>query len=70
MSVKRLTYLKQLLRYRTQRLKEIQKEWSHAQHKSYKDILQHADLAEVMAKELLERAKKYQKRDMEKREKK
>ena len=70
MSVKRLTYLKQLLRYTTQRLKEIQKEWSHAQHKSYKDILQHADLAEVMAKELLERAKKYQKRDMEKREKK
>ena len=66
MSVKRLTYLKQLLRYTTQRLKEIQKEWSHSQHKSYKDILQHADLAEVMAKELLERAKKYQKRDMEK----
>ena len=66
MSVKRLTYLKQLLRYTTQRLKEIQNEWSHAQHKSYKDILQHADLAEVMAKELLERAKKYQKRDMEK----
>ena len=28
MSVKRLTYLKQLLRYTTQRLKEIQKEWS------------------------------------------
>lgn len=66
MSVKRLSYLKQLLRYTTLRLKEIQKEWSHAQHKSYKDILQHADLAEVMAKELLERAKKYQKRDMEK----
>jgi len=65
MSVKRLTYLQQLLRYTTRRLKEIQKEWSHAQHKSYKDILQHADLAEVMAKELLERAKKYQKRDLE-----
>ena len=66
MRVKRLTYLKQLLRYTTQRLKEIQREWSHAQHKSYKDILQHADLAEVMAKELLERAKKYQRRDLEK----
>ena len=65
MSVKRLTYLKQLLRYTTARLKDMQKEWSHAQHKSYKDILQHADLAEVMAKELLERAKKYQERDME-----
>ena len=66
MSVKRLTYLKQLLKYTTARLREIQKEWTYAQHKSYKDILQHADLAEVMAKELLERAKKYQKRDMEK----
>jgi len=66
MSVKRLTYLKQLLKYTTARLKEMQREWNHAQHKSYKDILQHADLAEVMAKELLERAKKYQKRDLEK----
>ena len=65
MSVKRLTYLQQLLRYTTRRLKEIQKEWSHAQQKSYKDVLHHADLAEVMAKELLARAKKYQKRDLE-----
>ena len=65
MSVKRLTYLRQLLKYTTARLKEMQKEWSHAQVKSYKDILHHADLAEVMAKELLERAKKYQKRDLE-----
>ena len=66
MSVKRLTYLKMLLKYTTARLKEMQREWSHAQHKSYKDILHHADLAEVMARELLERAKKYQKRDLEK----
>ena len=65
MSVKRLTYLKQLLRYTTARLKEMQCQWTHAEHKNFKDILQHADLAEVMAKELLERAKKYQKRDLE-----
>ena len=65
MSVKRLTYLKQLLKYTTARLKEMQRQWSHAEHKNFKDILQHADLAEVMAKELLERAKKYQKRDLE-----
>jgi len=65
MSVKRLTYLKQLLRYTTARLKEMQRQWTHAEHKNFKDILQHADLAEVMAKELLERAKKYQKRDLE-----
>lgn len=65
MSVKRLTYLKQLLRYTTARLKEMQRQWNHAEHKNFKDILQHADLAEVMAKELLERAKKYQKRDLE-----
>ena len=66
MSVKRLTYLKMLLKYTTARLKEMRKDWTHAQEKSYKDILHHADLAEVMAKELLERAKKYQKRDLEK----
>ena len=65
MSVKRLTYLKQLLRYTTARLKDMRKDWSHAQEKNYKDILAHADLAEVMAKELLERARKYQKRDLE-----
>ena len=65
MSVKRLSYLKQLLKYTTARLKEMQRDWTHAQLKSYKDILHHADLAEVMAKELLERAKKYQKRDLE-----
>lgn len=67
MSVKRLTYLKQLLRYTTARLKEIRKDWSHSQEKAYKDILQHADLAELMAKELLARAKKYQKIELEKR---
>ena len=65
MSVKRLTYLKQLPRYTTARLKEARKDWTHSQEKNYKDILYHADLAEVMAKELLERAKKYQKRDLE-----
>jgi hypothetical protein len=47
----------------------MQAEWTHAEHKNFKDILQHADLAEVMAKELLERAKKYQKRDLESRKK-
>jgi hypothetical protein len=43
----------------------MRKDWSHAQEKNYKDILAHADLAEVMAKELLDRAKKYQRRDLE-----
>ena len=69
MSVKRLTYLKQLLRYTTTRLKDLRKDWTHAQEKSYKDILHHADLAEVMAKELLERAKKYQKIALESKKK-
>lgn len=65
MSVKRLTYLQQLLKYTTKRLKDLKKDWTHAQEKNYRDILHHADLAEVMAKELLDRAKKYQKRDLE-----
>lgn len=65
MSVKRLTYLKQLLRYTTSRLKEMQRDWTHAQHKSFKDILHHADLAELLSKELLDRARRYQKRDQE-----
>lgn len=67
MSVKRLTYLNDLLKYTTKRLDDLKRHWSHAEEKSFKDILQHADLAELMAKELLARAKKYQKRDMEKR---
>lgn len=65
MSVKRLTYLKQLLSYTKRRLNELQKNWSHAEIKNYKDILAHCDLADVMTRELLERAKKYQKRDQE-----
>ena len=65
MSVKRLTYLKQLLGYIKRRLNELQKDWTHAQLKNYKDILAHCDLADVMTKELLDRAKKYQKRDLE-----
>lgn len=67
MSVKRLTYLNDLLRYTTRRLDDLKKHWSHAEEKSFKDILQHADLAELMAKELLARAKKYQKIELEKR---
>ena len=43
MSVKRLSYLKLLLGYTTGRLKEMQKDWSHAQKKAYEDILRHAD---------------------------
>jgi len=69
MSVKRLTYLKQLLGYTTNRLREAKMDWSHAQEKCYKDIIYHANLAEVMAKELLDRAKKYQKRDLEQKKK-
>ena len=65
MSVKRLTYLKQLLGYTKRRLNELQKDWTHAQLKNYKDILAHCDLADVMTKELLDRAKKCQKRDLE-----
>jgi len=62
--------LNDLLKYTTKRLDDLNRHWSHAEENSFKDIIQHADLAELMAKELLARAKKYQKIELEKRAKK
>jgi hypothetical protein len=46
-------------------LKELFKDFDHAKRENYKDIISHLDYSHRMTKELLERAKKYQKRDME-----
>ena len=65
MSVKRLTYLDDLLGYVSTRLREIRKEWSHAEERSNKDIIDHLDVAHQTTRELLRRAKSFQKRDLE-----
>jgi phosphopantothenate synthetase len=49
----------------SKRLKELFKDFDHAKRENYKDIVSHLDYSHTITKELLERAKKYQKRDME-----
>jgi DNA topoisomerase VI subunit B len=49
----------------SKRLKELFKDFDHAKRESYRDIISHLDYSHKITKELLDRAKKYQKRDME-----
>ena len=50
----------------SKRLRDLFKDFDHAKRESYKDIISHLDYSHRITKELLERAKKYQKRDVEK----
>jgi hypothetical protein len=50
----------------SKRLKDLFKDFDHAKRENYKDIISHLDYSHRITKELLERAKKYQKIDMEK----
>jgi len=65
MSVKRLMLVDEFHRVVSKRLKELFKDFDHAKRENYKDIVSHLDYSHTITKELLERAKKYQKRDME-----
>ena len=65
MSVKRLTYLDDLLGYVSTRLRELRNDWSHAEERANKDILNHLDVAHQTTRELLRRARNFQKRDLE-----
>ena len=65
MSVKRLKLVDEFHGIVSKRLKELFKDFDHAKRENYKDIISHLDYSHRMTKELLERAKKYQKRDME-----
>lgn len=65
MSVKRLKLLDEFHGYIRGRLKELFNDFSHAQHQNYKDIITQLEFSHKVTKELLERAKKYQKRDKE-----
>jgi hypothetical protein len=49
----------------SKRLKELFKDFDHAKRENYRDIISHLDYSHKITKELLDRAKKYQKRDME-----
>ena len=66
MSVKRLKLVDEFHAAVSRWLKELFRELDHAKHSNFKDILNHLDYSHKVVKELLERAKKYQKRDMEK----
>jgi len=65
MSVKRLMLVEEFQRVVSKRLKELFKDFDHAKRESYRDIISHLDYSHKITKELLDRAKKYQKRDME-----
>ena len=66
MSVKRLKLVDEFHGIVSKRLKELFKDFDHAKRENYKDIISHLDYSHRITKELLERAKKYQKRDMDK----
>ena len=65
MSVKRLKLLEEFHAIVSKRLKDLFKDFDHAKRENYKDIISHLDYSHRITKELLDRAKKYQKRDME-----
>ena len=66
MSVKRLKLVEQFHSVVSKRLRDLFKDFDHAKRESYKDIISHLDYSHRITTELLERAKKYQKRDVEK----
>ncbi|NBU70886.1 MAG: hypothetical protein EBS53_05455 [Bacteroidetes bacterium] len=66
MSVKRLKLVVEFHSIISKRLKELFKHLDHAKRENYKDVINHLDYSHVITKELLERAKKFQLRDMEK----
>ena len=65
MSVKRLKLVDEFHSIVSKRLKELFKDFDHAKRENYRDIISHLDYSHRITKELLDRAKKYQKRDME-----
>ncbi len=66
MSVKRLKLVDEFHAIATKRLRILFKDFDHAKRENFKDILSHLEYSHRVVKELLERAKKYQKRDAEK----
>jgi len=65
MSVKRLMLVNEFHRVVSKRLKELFRDFDHAKRENFKDIVSHLDYSHTITKELLKRAKKYQKRDLE-----
>ena len=63
MSVKRLSLVDEFHGLVSRRLKDLFRRLNHAEVENFKDIISHLDYSHRITKELLERAKKYQKRD-------
>jgi hypothetical protein len=70
MSVKRLEVVDGFHDYISSRMHELFKDLDHARHSSFKDIVVNLEYSHKVVKELLQRAKKYQARDMETKNKK
>jgi hypothetical protein len=66
MSVKRLKFQKELNEALSQRLRELFRTFDHLTREAFRDILTNHDYSLRVGNELLERAKYFQKRDMEK----
>ena len=65
MSVKRLMVVDEFHKALSKRLKELFRQLDHAPRENYKDIVTSLDYCHGHIKELLARARVYQKRDME-----
>jgi hypothetical protein len=65
MSVKRLTFQKELNEALSERLRELFNTFDHLTREAFRDILTNHDYSRRVGNELLERAKYFQKRDME-----
>jgi hypothetical protein len=65
MSVKRLSLLDEFHGVISRRLKDLFKRLSHAEVENFRDIINNLDYSHRITKELLKKAKEFQKRDIE-----
>jgi len=65
MSVKRLSLLDEFHAVISERLKVLFKRLSHAEVENFRDIINNLDYSHRITKELLKKAKEFQKRDLE-----
>lgn len=70
MSVRRLEVVGEFHKYVSSRIRELFKELDNNRTSSFKDILINLEFSQMIVKELLQRAKKYQARDIEAKKKK
>ena len=70
MSVRRLEVVGEFHKYVSLRIRELFKQLDNNRSSSFRDILINLEYSQMIVKELLQRAKKYQARDIEAKKKK